>query len=328
MNNYNDFAIIDGNDYAVIEGNRPATPCPSHQPYDAVAATTGASKCSTFRPVYIHTAKCDECNTRNRSVLYRCNTCSTQLDRACMTNNHEHGAHVKSLDWTDHGAQSASKPRGTAGPRVKKTRAKNVAAKKKVSAREEAALEEQLDSNDEKDKKKKKKKREANSLSEISDGAFEDDGSMILSPRVRIKCEDKKARSPPPAHKPARAGAGAEKRKAEETDIYEWSDNNAPKASKASRRPLATSSNGGVQSQQRAPVWSKSTQSGFADVPTQSSARSAGSGGIKSFFAEADRLREEYTRVTQEVGSMKSRLVELQAEKNDIEAKILKRMGK
>ena len=244
-----------------------------------------------------------------------------------MTSNHEHGANVDRLDWMDHGAQSASKPRGTAAPRVKKAPAKNVTAKKKVSARDEAALEEQLASNDEKDKKKKKKKREANSLSKSTDGAFEDNGFMMLSPRVRIKREDKKARSPPPGRKPIRRGPGAEKRKAEEVDIYEMSDDNAPKASKASRRPLATSGNGGVQSQQRAAAWSTSAQTGSSAVPTQNPARSAGSGGINSFFAEADRLREEYIRVTEEIESMKARLAELQAKKDDIEAKIMKRMG-
>lgn len=243
-----------------------------------------------------------------------------------MTNNHEHGVHVNSLDWTDHGAQSASKPRGTAGPRIKKASAKNVTAKKRMSARDESALEEHLALNDDKDKKKKKK-REANSLSKSTDGTFEDDGFMMLSPRVRIKREDKKARSPPPGRKPVRRGAGAEKRKAEEADIYEMSDDNAPKASKASRRPLATFGNGGVQSQQRAPAWSKSAQSGSPAVPTRNPAGSAGSGGINSFFAEADRLREEYTRATEEIEFMKSRLAELQAEKDDIEAKIMKRMG-
>lgn len=239
-----------------------------------------------------------------------------------MTNNHEHGAHVSSLDWTDHGAQSASKPRGTAGQRIKKASAKNVAAKKRVSARGEAALEEQLASNNDKDKKMKR--REANSLSKSTDGAFEDDGFMMLSPRVRIKREDKKARSTSPGRKPVRRGLGAEKRKAEEADIYEMSDDNAPKAS---RRPLATSGNGGVQSPQSAPAWSKSAESGSPAVPTQNPARSAGSGGINSFFADADRLREEYTRVTEEIESMKSILAELQAEKDGIETKIMKRMG-
>lgn len=243
-----------------------------------------------------------------------------------MTNNHEHGANVNNLDWTDHGAQSASKPRGTAGSRVKKAPAKNIAAKKIVSARDEVVLEEQLASKDEKDKKKKK--HEVNSLSKSTDGAFEDDGFMMLSPRVRIKREDKMARSPPPGRKLVRTGAGAEKRKAEEAALYEMSDDNAPKASKASRYLLATSGNDGVQSQQRAPICSKSAQSGSQSDPTQNSACSVGSGGINSFFAEADRLREEYTRVTREIESMKARLAELQAEKDDIEAKIMKRMGK
>ena len=167
-----------------------------------------------------------------------------------MTNNHEHGASVDRLDWTDHGAQSASKPRGTAASRVKKAPAKNVATKKKLSARDEAALEEQLASNDEKDKKKKKK-RGTNSLSKSTDGAFEEHGFMMLSPRVRVKREDEKARSPPPGYKPVRRGADAEKRKAEVADINELSYDNAPKAPKASRCPLATTSNFGVQSQKR-----------------------------------------------------------------------------
>lgn len=243
-----------------------------------------------------------------------------------MTNNQEHGTHVDRLDWTDHGAQSASKPRGTAGPRVKKTPAKNVAAKKKLSARDEAALEEQLASNDEKGKKKKKK-GEANSLSKSTDGAFEDDGFMMLSPRVRIKREDGKAHSPPLRRKPVRHKTGAEKRKAEEADIYEVSDDNAPKTSKASRRPLATSHGGGIQSQQCAPAWSMSAQFGSPTVPTQNPARSAHSGGINSFFVEAGRVRDEYTRVTEKIESMKGRLAKLQAEKDDIEAKIMKRMG-
>lgn len=243
-----------------------------------------------------------------------------------MTNNHEHGANVDRLDWTDHGAQSASKPRGTAAPRVKKAPAKNVATKKKLSARDEAALEEQLASNDEKDKKKKKK-RGANSLSKSTDGAFEEHGFMMLSPRVRIKREDKKARSPPPGNKSARRGAGAEKRKAEVADIYEMSYDNAPKASKAPRRPLSTTGNFGVQSQQRAPAWSESAQSGSRAVPTQKSACSASSEGINSFFAEPDRLREEHTRVTEEIESMKARLTELKAVQEDIEAKIMMHMG-
>ncbi|KAI9656701.1 MAG: hypothetical protein M1829_000387 [Trizodia sp. TS-e1964] len=49
---------------------------------------------STFSVIRIHTAKCDDCNQRNKSTLQRCDTCGKQICHTCMYKRDGDGTHL------------------------------------------------------------------------------------------------------------------------------------------------------------------------------------------------------------------------------------------
>ena len=60
----------------------------------------------TFRPSAVHTAMCDLCNKKNKTVIQRCQDCNMQFCKECIRNKKVGGNHVANFDdleWRDVG---------------------------------------------------------------------------------------------------------------------------------------------------------------------------------------------------------------------------------
>src|SRR5690349_13329134 len=110
--------------YAPGFGHKNSSPGDSGQP-----PTMEDEEHTVFSPVYIHTAKCDNCEGRNTSVLQRCGICAAQLCYRCMLGGGTHKLNSE-LDWTDYGAQAGSFLKR---PRKKNTDLKNSTAPQSYS---------------------------------------------------------------------------------------------------------------------------------------------------------------------------------------------------
>jgi hypothetical protein len=102
-------------------------PLGSHGATVPQALKQGSTVHTTFVPVYIHTAKCDLCDKRNKNVLQRCSTCCQQVCNICMyTASKNKGKHWLDRDdqtWIDHQVAST----GSAADRRSKRRARRTA---------------------------------------------------------------------------------------------------------------------------------------------------------------------------------------------------------